>query len=159
MFVLYVCVSIPTLEIGASVPFFWVSQVVLAVKNSSPDAGDTRDAGSIPWWERSPGERYGNALQYSCQDTPMDRGAWQALALGVAKSWTWLTTYHFSRFHMYALMYDICFSLSDLLHTVWQTLGTSISPNMTQFCSFLWLSNIAWCVCNTSLSVHLSLDI
>ena len=26
--------------------------------------------------------------------------------------------YHFSRFHMYALIYDICFSLSDLLHSV-----------------------------------------
>ena len=26
--------------------------------------------------------------------------------------------YHFSRFHIYALMYDICFSLSDLLHSV-----------------------------------------
>ena len=26
--------------------------------------------------------------------------------------------YHFSRFHIYALLYDICFSLSDLLHSV-----------------------------------------
>ena len=26
--------------------------------------------------------------------------------------------YHFSRFHIYALTYDICFSLSDLLHSV-----------------------------------------
>ena len=26
--------------------------------------------------------------------------------------------YHFSRFHLYALIYDICFSLSDLLHSV-----------------------------------------
>ena len=26
--------------------------------------------------------------------------------------------YHFSRFHRYALTYDICFSLSDLLHSV-----------------------------------------
>ena len=27
--------------------------------------------------------------------------------------------YHFSRFYIYALIYDICFSLSDLLHSVW----------------------------------------
>ena len=27
--------------------------------------------------------------------------------------------YHFSKFHIYALIYDICFSLSDLLHLVW----------------------------------------
>ena len=26
--------------------------------------------------------------------------------------------YHFSRCHIYALIYDICFSLSDLLHSV-----------------------------------------
>ena len=26
--------------------------------------------------------------------------------------------YHFSRFHIYALMYDICFSLSDLFLSV-----------------------------------------
>ena len=26
--------------------------------------------------------------------------------------------YHFSSFHIYALIYDICFSLSDLLHSV-----------------------------------------
>ena len=27
--------------------------------------------------------------------------------------------YHFSRFPVYALIYDICFSLSDSLHSVW----------------------------------------
>ena len=34
--------------------------------------------------------------------------------------------YHFSRFHIYALIYDTCFSLSDFLHSVWQSLGPSI---------------------------------
>ena len=29
-----------------------------------------------------------------------------------------LPLYHFSRFHVYALIYDICFSLSDLLRSV-----------------------------------------
>ena len=29
----------------------------------------------------------------------------------------------FSRFHIYALIHNICFSLSDLLHSVWQSLG------------------------------------
>ena len=40
--------------------------------------------------------------------------------------------YHFLRFHIYALIYDICFSLSDLLHSVWQSLGPSTSLQMTQ---------------------------
>ena len=31
--------------------------------------------------------------------------------------------YHLLRFHMYALIYDICLSLSDLLHSVSQALG------------------------------------
>ena len=35
--------------------------------------------------------------------------------------------YHFPRFHTYALIYDICFSLSDLLNSVWQSLGPSAS--------------------------------
>ena len=34
-----------------------------------------------------------------------------------------LCTHHFSRLHMYALICNICFSVSDLLHSVWQTLG------------------------------------
>ena len=38
--------------------------------------------------------------------------------------------YHFSTFHMYALIYDICFSLSDLFHSVWQSLGPSTSLQM-----------------------------
>ena len=66
----------------------------------------------------------------------------------------------YSRFHIYALIYDICFSLSDLLHSVWQSLGSSTSLQMTQFHSFLWLSNIPLYICITSsLSIHLSVGI
>ena len=38
--------------------------------------------------------------------------------------------YHFSRFHIYALIYNICFSLSDLLHSVWQSLDPSKEKNL-----------------------------
>ena len=63
------------------------------------------------------------------------------------------------RFHIYALAYSICFPLSDLLHSVWQTLGPSTSLQITQFRSFLWLSNIPLYICATSsLSIHLSMD-
>ena len=34
------------------------------------------------------GEGNGNLLQYSCLENPIHRGAWQAIILGVAKSWT-----------------------------------------------------------------------
>ena len=48
------------------------------------------DLGLIPGSGRSPGEGNGNALQYSCLENPMDRGAWWATVHGLAKSWTWL---------------------------------------------------------------------
>ena len=67
---------------------------------------------------------------------------------------------HFSRFHIYALIYDISFSLSNLLHSVWQSLGPSTSLQMTQFHSFLWLSNIPLYICTTTpLSIHLPVSI
>ena len=54
-------------------------------KESGCKAGD---AGSIPGWERSPGEGSGNPLQCSCLENSKDRGAWRATVHGVAKSWT-----------------------------------------------------------------------
>ena len=58
------------------------------VKNLPANAGDIRDTGSIPGLDRFPGGWPGNALQYSCLENPMDRGAWQATVHGVAKSCT-----------------------------------------------------------------------
>ena len=56
------------------------------VKNLPANAGDMRETGSVPGSERSPGEGNGNALQYSCLESLMDRGAWWATVHGVAKS-------------------------------------------------------------------------
>ena len=49
---------------------------------------DVRDEGSIPGSGRSPGGGHGNPLQYSCLENLMDRGAWWATFLRVAKSQT-----------------------------------------------------------------------
>ena len=49
---------------------------------------NAEDLGSIPESRRSPGERNGYPLQYSCLDNPMDRGAWQATVSRVSKSGT-----------------------------------------------------------------------
>ena len=51
-------------------------------------ACNAEDPGSIPGSGRSPEERNGNPLQYSCLENPMDRGAWRATPHGVAKSET-----------------------------------------------------------------------
>ena len=48
-------------------------------KESACNAGDP---GSIPGLGRSPGERNGNPLLYSCLKNSTDRGAWQATIHG-----------------------------------------------------------------------------
>ena len=50
------------------------------------NAGDIRDAASVPGSERSPGGGNGNSLQYSFLENPVDREAWRAIAHGVTKS-------------------------------------------------------------------------
>ena len=50
------------------------SQVALGVKNLPVNAGDIRDAGSIPGTGRPPRGGHGNPLQYSCLENPMDKG-------------------------------------------------------------------------------------
>ena len=49
------------------------------------------ELGLIPGLARSPGGGYGNPLQYSCRDNPMDREGWQVTVHGVAKIWTQLS--------------------------------------------------------------------
>ena len=68
----------------------WVSQVALVIKSPPANAGDTREAGSVPGSGRSPGREHGNPLQYSCLHNLMDREAWQATVHGVTKSGTCL---------------------------------------------------------------------
>ena len=56
------------------------------VKNP-PNAGNLRDTGLIPGWGRSPGGEYGHPVLYSCLESPMDRRAWRATVLEVAKTY------------------------------------------------------------------------
>ena len=42
----------------------------------------------------------------------------------------------FFRFQIYALIYDICVSLSDLIYSVWQSLGPSVS--LPSFIDSIW---------------------
>ena len=58
------------------------------VAQSKKFVGNVGVLGSIPGLGRSPGDRNGNPLQYSCLENPMDRGAWQATDHGVVKSRT-----------------------------------------------------------------------
>ena len=53
---------------------------------SKASACNAGDLGSIPGSGRSPGERHGNPLQYSCLENSMDGGAWWATVRGVTES-------------------------------------------------------------------------
>ena len=62
-------------------------------KIPSANAGD---AGSIPVLGRFPREGHGNPLQYSCLESPMDRGAWWATVHRVTEEsdmTEWLNTH------------------------------------------------------------------
>ena len=56
------------------------------VKNSPANAGDIRVMGLIPATGRSPGAVHGSLLQYSCLETPMGTGIWQATIHRVTES-------------------------------------------------------------------------
>ena len=62
--------------------------------------------------------------------------------------------------HSHVLIKDTCFSLSDLLHSIWQILDLSISLQMAQLHPFLWLSNNPLHMyTTTSSSIHLLIAI
>ena len=88
-------------------------QVVLVVKNLPATAGDWRDMGLIAVLGRSPGGGHGDPLQYSCLENPVDRGAWQAMAHRVTKSWRWLKRLS---------AHTCCFSLLNRKSLVWMFL-------------------------------------
>ena len=60
------------------------------VKNLPANARDIRDTGLIPRLGGSPGVGNGSPLQCFCLENPVDRGAWQATVLRIAKRWTQL---------------------------------------------------------------------
>ena len=71
-----------------------IDALLLGFPGGSDDkesASNVGDPGSIPGLGRSPGEGNGNPLQYSCLENSMDRGAWQDMVHGVAKSQTRLS--------------------------------------------------------------------
>ena len=124
------------------------------------------------------GEGNGNPLQCSCLENPRVGGAWWAAIYGVAQSWTRLKRLSSSSiqreqkdevdvykgrskvFYIYILYIFTLLKHIKLLHSVSQALGSSTSLELTQMCSFLWLSNIPLCICTTTyLSFHLLMDI
>ena len=67
-----------------------IKAVVLVVKNPPANAGDKRDAGSIPELGRSSKGGNGNPLQYPYLENPTVREAWRATVHTVTRSQTQL---------------------------------------------------------------------
>ena len=102
------CKKLVIRQLSANTPPLHFSGKV--IKNTPANAGDIRDAGSIPASRRSPGGGHGNPLQYSCLENPMDKGTWWVTVHGVLsqtqlkwismqahtppllKSWIWIKT-------------------------------------------------------------------
>ena len=88
-FVLIFCVLWKNINPLRAKPYFLVRIQCLgfpggsAVKEPSANAGDMS---LIPGWGTSLGTGNGSPLQYSCQENPMDRGAWQAAVHSVTES-------------------------------------------------------------------------
>ena len=85
------------------------------VKNLPANSGV---ASSILESGRSPGERNGNPLQYSCLGNSMDRGAWRATVHGVTKQpdMTWPLNNNFdlsSAFRSHFGRKTVCYSLAS----------------------------------------------
>ena len=77
-----------------SILILGTSQVALVVKNLPANAGDIRDAGSIPGLGRSLGGGHDHLLQYSCPENPTDRGAWQGTVHRITGLDTTEATWH-----------------------------------------------------------------
>ena len=77
----------------------WAS-LVISSKESACNAGDV---GLFPVLGRPPGGGHDNPLHYSCLETPMARGAWQATVHGVAKSWRWLKQLSTHTYSLYSV--------------------------------------------------------
>ena len=69
---------------------YGASPVALVVKNLPANAGDTGDVSLIPASGRSCGREYGNPLQFSCLENPMNEEPGRLQSMGL-QSWTQLS--------------------------------------------------------------------
>ena len=107
------------------------------------------DLGLILGLGRSPGEGNGYPCQYSGLENSMDRGAWQATVRGIAKSWTWMSNFHFTSLHLYDHMILILSFCNVLHHTDLQILNYICVPGINPTwprCRILFIYYWIWLV-------------
>ena len=98
-------------------------------KESTCNAGDKGDVGSVPRLGRSLGGGQGNPLQYSCLEDPMERGAWQGYqSMGsqrVGQDWSNWACKHA---HTYLKILEV---LSHLKYCLYIKICTNIKNKMS----------------------------
>ena len=72
------------------------ASVTVLFHTAAPGSGCEWAGHTVPGWRRSPGGGNGNPLLASCLGNPTVRGAWRATVLGVTKSQTRLSDFHFT---------------------------------------------------------------
>ena len=106
------------------------------------NTGALRDAVSIPGSGRFPGGGNDNPCHYSCQDTPMNRGAWGLQSMG-SQSWTRLTTQAYDCFFLLNLQESWFagltwyFKLLDTSSSLWFPLIIFIYLQIEHLLSFI----------------------
>ena len=75
--------------------FFFNSHGILDGSDNKESACNLGNMGSIPGSGRSPGERKGYPLQYSCLENSIDRGDWWTNSMGLQRAGhNWVTNTH-----------------------------------------------------------------
>ena len=97
------------------------------------------------------GEGNGNPLQYSCLESPTDRGAWWAAVHGVAKSRTRLSDFTFT-FHFHALEKEMATHSSVLAWRIpgmgaWWAAVSGVTQSRTRLKRLSSSSSMLHCQC------------
>ena len=92
------------------------------VKNPLANGGNE---GLIPCLGRSPGDRNGYLLQYSCLENPMDGGAWWATAHRATNSQTWLSN---STTTIIYTLVCVCLHAGSVVNHAWLCYTVDYSP-------------------------------
>ena len=102
-------------------------QAVLVLKNPPANVGDTKDACSIPGSEGSPGEKYGNQLQYFWLEISMDSGAWQPTVHELQSQTDWMAGHtHYTKCFRHILAFKFC--IPELYNVLYKLMKILLCP-------------------------------
>ena len=116
-------------------------------------ACNTGDVGSVPVLGRSSEGGNGNPLQYSCQENPMERGAWQVIVHRVTKTHTTEATEHMAMHSVQTKSKEKSRYYTPFLQTTWRfKYNFPLHFSSVTFSENVWL-NIIFCFISYNFTV------